>query len=384
MRDDLNPAASEKTAAEPFVAPARHGGAECEPVRRRWKFSELLADPEVRARWEKVRKYFFLRESTYDMSNRCNLRCDGCYYYEGEKQFAGENGDPGAWRTLMRAEKARGITYVVLAGAEPSLVPELLKVCFGEMPLGCIATNGVRRIDPAVGYKIHISVWGNDATSLRVRQSPELLSRQIENYRGDPRAVFVYTFTRENIDEAAGVADTLAAADCRITFNVFSSPVGYSGPLRHDSGSLVRTREMMGEMMARHPGRVLFSPYGAVAHTQERGLHDLYGCSYPRMNASTEIGLGRSFRQFRADLTWDRAAACCVPDTDCGDCRHYAAGSAVVTARLYRHGSDPWIFRSWLDYVDTYLAVWVTGYEKGENLCAEMISPPGCSEIRKR
>ena len=381
MRDGVNPAVMGKEATGGCVAPS---GARSKPDRRRWKFSELLADPEVRTRWEKVRRYFFLRESTYDMSNRCNLRCDGCYYYEGAKQFAGENGDAGAWRTLMRAEKERGITYVVLAGAEPSLVPGLLEVCFTEMPLGSIATNGVRRIDPAVGYKIHISVWGNDATSLRVRKAAELLGRQIENYRDDPRAVFVYTFTRENIDEAAGVVDTLAAADCRITFNVFSSPVGYEGPLRHDAASLIRTRKMMEKMMTRHPGRVLFSPYGAVAHTHALGLHDLYGCSYPRMNASTEIGLGRSFRQFRTDLTWDRDASCCVPDTDCIDCRHYAAGSAVVTARLYRHVKDPPIFRSWLDYVDTYLAVWVMGYEKGENLCAEMVSPPGCEEIETR
>jgi hypothetical protein len=352
------------------------------PEPRRWKFSELLADADVRSRWEKVRRYFFLRESTYDMSNRCNLRCDGCYYYEGEKQFAAENGDAGAWQELMRAEKERGITYVVLAGAEPSLVPDLLEVCFAEMPLGCIATNGVRRIDPQVGYKVHISVWGNDATSLCVRKAGNLLGRQIENYRGDPRAVFVYTFTRENIDEAADVAEILAAADCRVTFNVFSSPIGYAGPLRHDGVSLIRTREMMVEMMARYPGNVLFSPYGAVAHTHALGLHDLYVCSYPRMNASTEIGLGRSFRQFRTDLTWNREAACCVPDTDCSDCRHYAAGSAVVTARLYRHGSDPQTFRSWLDYVDTYLAVWVMGYEKGETLCAEMVPPPGCEEKR--
>jgi MoaA/NifB/PqqE/SkfB family radical SAM enzyme len=354
------------------------------PDHRRWKFSELLAEPAVKARWETVRKYFFLRESTYDMSNRCNLRCDGCYYYEGEKQLARENGDAEAWRTLMRAEKARGITYVVLAGAEPSLVPGLLEVCFTEMPRGCIATNGVRRIDPAVGYKIHISVWGNDATSLRVRKASELLGRQIENYRDDPRAVFIYTFTRENIDEAAGVVDVLTAADCRVTFNMFSSPVGYAGPLRHDGASLIRTRGVMQEMMARHPRHVLFSPYSAVAHTHAKGLHDLYRCPYPRMNPSTDIGLGRSFRQFRTDLTWDRDAACCVPDTDCGDCRHYAAGSAVVTARLYRHVTDPWTFRSWLDYVDTYLAVWVMGYEKGENLCAELVSPPGCEEIRTR
>ena len=51
------------------------------------KFSDILADPAIRARWEKVRKYFFLRESTYDMSNRCNIRCEGCYYFNGEKHL---------------------------------------------------------------------------------------------------------------------------------------------------------------------------------------------------------------------------------------------------------------------------------------------------------
>ena len=84
------------------TAPERGGGG-------KWKFSDLLADAEIRERWEKVRRYFFLRESTYDMTNRCNIRCEGCYYYEGEKQFARENGDPELWRRLMRDEKGRGI-----------------------------------------------------------------------------------------------------------------------------------------------------------------------------------------------------------------------------------------------------------------------------------
>lgn len=340
------------------------------------KFSDLLAHPEVGQRWEKVRKYFFLRESTYDMSNRCNLRCDGCYYYEGEKQFAAENGEAQAWRALMKAEKERGITYVVLAGAEPSLVPDLLDVCYTEMPLGCIATNGFKKIPSTVGYKIHISVWGDDETSLRVRKAKNLLIKQIDNYRNDPRAVFVYTFTRENIDEVFEVASRLVAENCKLTFNVFSSPLGYTGSLRHNEESLARTKQAMIDLMGRYPQNVLFSVYNAVAHTHKRGLHDLYTCSYPRQNHSQDIGLGRSFRQYRTDLNWDRLVACCVPDTDCVDCRHYAAGSAVVTARLYRHVDSLATFKSWLDYVDTYLAVWVMGYEKGKNLCAEVVEPP--------
>jgi MoaA/NifB/PqqE/SkfB family radical SAM enzyme len=311
------------------------------------------------------------------MTNRCNLRCDGCYYYEGVKPLARENRDPEAWRKLMTAEKERGITYVVLAGAEPSLVPELLSVCYEEIPRGCIASNGFIRIPESIGYNIHISVWGNDDTSVRVRQARNLLKTQIENYRDDPRAVFVYTFTRENIEEAYSVVETLASYDCRVTFNIFSSPVGYQGTLRHDRKSLSRVREVMMDLLHRYPRHVLFSCYSAVAHTHPLGLHALFCCTYPRRNSSMDIGLGRSFRQYRTDLTWDRNAACCVPDTDCDDCRHYASGSAVVTSRLYRHVTDPLTFRSWLDYVDTYLAVWVRGYEKGENLCDELIAPPG-------
>jgi len=340
------------------------------------KFSDIIKDPAIRERWEKVRKFFFLRESTYDMTNRCNIRCDGCYYYEGEKQFAKENGTPEQWRSLVKSERERGITYVVLAGAEPSLVPRLCQVCFEEIPLGCIASNGFKRIPESVGYKIHISVWGNDETSLRVRNAKHLLEKQIRNYAGDPRAVFVYTFTRENINEIYDIMEVLSKQDGKITFNTFSAPVGYTGKLRHDRQSLSLTRKTMMDILIKYPDNVLFSPYNVVAHTHSSSLHELYGCSYPRMNPSTDIGLGRSFRQYRTDLSWDRSASCCVPDTDCADCRHYAAGSAVVTARLYRHATDAESFKAWLDYVDTYLAVWVMGYEKGESLLDHMTPPP--------
>jgi len=344
---------------------------------REWKFSEIISDPKIGKRWEKVRKYFFLRESTYDMTNRCNIRCEGCYYFKGDKQFAAENSDPTAWRKLMQTERERGITYVVLAGAEPSLVSELCEVCYQEMPLGTIASNGLRFIPESTNYKVHISVWGNDETSRKIRNAKNMLLRQIENYKGDPRAVFVYTFTRDNIEQVHEIAETLAKHGCKLTFNMFSAPVGYDGPLRHTSASLDYTRKNMIDLLSRHPENVLFSYYNVVAHTHHFSLHDLYSCSYPRRNPSTDIGLGRSFRQYRTDLTWNRKVACCVPDTDCVDCRHYAAGSAIVTARLFRHATNPDTFKAWLDYVDTYLAVWVMGYEKGDNLCNHLVAPPG-------
>ena len=344
------------------------------------KFTDIIADPLIRERWDKVRRYFFLRESTYDMTNRCNIRCEGCYYFTGEKQFALENRDEDAWRQLMAAEKERGITFAVLAGAEPSLVPRLCRICSENIPLGAIATNGLKAIPRETDYRIHISVWGSDSTSKEIRKADSMLARQMDNYRDDPRAAFVYTFTPYNIDEARQITDTLAEGGQQITFNMFSAPVGYTGPLRHTAESLARTREVMAGLLADYPQTVLFSWYNIVANTSDRGLHDLFSCTYPRMNASTAIGLGRSFRQYRTDLKWDRDAACCVPDTDCADCRHYAAGSAVVTARMYRHATNVESFAAWLDYVDTYLAVWVRGYTKGANLLTYPVAPPGSNQ----
>ncbi len=344
-----------------------------------WRFSDLIRLEDIAPRWNRVKGYFYLRESTYDMTSRCNLQCNGCYYYEGTKHRVSDVADQSAWRDLMRAEKARGITYVVLAGAEPALVPDLLQACYDEIPRGCVASNGSRRIPDRVGYRIHISVWGNDDTSWRTRRAKDLLGRQITNYAGDPRAVFVYTFTRENIDEAGEVIAALARAGCPSTFNVFSAPVGYNGPLRHDRDSLQRTQRMMLDLVERHPNHVLFSSYSAVVHTHSRSLHDLFSCPYPRVNASTDVGLGRSFRQVRADLSWVREASCCVPDTDCADCRHYAAGSAVVTSKLHRHASDPEHFRAWLDYVETYLSVWVMGYSRDVLPRRRLVAPPGMS-----
>ena len=348
-----------------------------EQKEKKYKFKQLLQEPDIRRRWQKVRKYFFLRESTYDMTRKCNMRCEGCYYYEGDKQNKDEVTDPESWRHLMKEEKKRGITFVVLAGAEPCLVPDLCEVCYEEIPWGAIATNGVKKIPDRVGYKIHISAWGNDETSAQLRGYKNLLARQIDNYRNDPRSVFIYTFTPYNIDESLEVADFLVQNNAKISFNVFSAPVGYSGSLRHTPQSLQKMNQAMLKLIKQYPDNVIFSQYNATVHTHPDSLDDLFSCPYPRRNESNDIGLGRSFRQYRTDLKWDRSASCCVPDTDCADCRHYAAGSAVVTSKLYRHAKNPDSFKAWLDYVDTYLAVWVMGYEKDQNLCDNYVAPPG-------
>ncbi|MDH5680275.1 MAG: radical SAM protein [Spirochaetota bacterium] len=333
------------------------------------KFSSYLQDPKISEKWFKIKQFFFLKESTYDMTNKCNLDCEGCYYYAGDKSLVENQTDPENWRQMFQAEKARGITFVVLAGAEPALVPELCRVAYEEIPHGAIATNGLKTIPKDINYKIHISVWGDDEYSETYRKVKACLHKQLTAYKNDDRAVYIYTFTRENIDQVDEVAKQIVNAGGLLSFNQFSAPVNYLGDLKLDRYARDKMKDKTLNLMDKYKSSILYSSYNAEIHSHDKSLHELFSCPYPRMNNKNKVvGLGKTFRQYRSDLTWDSSVACCVPDTDCGDCRHYAAGSAIVTSKLLSHVETKESFSNWLDYVDTYLSVWVYGYEKSENL----------------
>ena len=46
-----------------------------------------------------------------------------------------------------------------------------------------------------------------------MRGAADMLTRQLENYQEDPRAIFIYTFTPYNIEEAG--SREIGRASCR-------------------------------------------------------------------------------------------------------------------------------------------------------------------------
>jgi MoaA/NifB/PqqE/SkfB family radical SAM enzyme len=338
------------------------------PERRPAGFSEYLENPKIAARYRRLKRYFKIKESAYDVTSQCQLRCEGCYYFQGDKYQVDDEKAADRWKAFMEEEKARGINYVNLAGAEPAIVPGILRACYEIMPLGNIFTNGLRRIERDIQYRIHISVWG-DSVGDRKYRGVYCLPKQLRNYRDDDRVIFVFTFNRHNIDEFDEVIDAIADAGHQITFNVYSDPVGHDSDLKVDECARKAIYEKMIWAMETYDGAVVYSYYNAEVHTASQSLDRQFGCPYPRASAKRggHMGIGQTFRTYRADLSWEENTNCCVPDTDCADCRHYAAGSAIVSSRMNLHVDSEEKFRGWLDYVDTYLAVWIYGYEKGEN-----------------
>ena len=71
-----------------------------------------------------------------------------------------------------------------------------------------VFSNGIKRIDSDIGFRIHLSVWGNAEGYLKYR-GINCLPKQLKNYRNDSRAVFVYTFNRFNIEQIDRVAEQI-------------------------------------------------------------------------------------------------------------------------------------------------------------------------------
>jgi sulfatase maturation enzyme AslB (radical SAM superfamily) len=339
-------------------------------------FEELLEKQDLRDRYAKVRQFFSLKESAYDISSACQLRCDGCYYFEGDKYKVTPERELDNWKRFFHSERERGINFANVAGAEPALRPNLLKICNDIIPCGTVFTNGLRRIEGSINYRVHVSIWGGKDGDPKYRRRASGISGefclpvQLKNYKSDERVIFVYTFNSQNIDEIDEVLPLVAESGHQLTFNVFSPPRDSETRLSISDLQLIK-RKIFNAIRV-FPRAIVYSFYNAEVHTDAASLFKNWGCPYPRASQGPAFGISTSFRSYRVDLSHQKENDCCIPDTACDGCRHYAAGSAIVTSKLKRHCINELMFRKWLDYVDTYLAVFVLGYRKSPNLyCPE-------------
>ena len=105
--------------------------------------------------------------SNFDLTSRCNLRCEGCFYFEGDDyEQATEEED---WRVadFFAGQARRGVTFVSLVAAEPALEQDRLEIANRFLPRGAIFTNGTIKIRSSINYPIVISIWGDPETTAR-------------------------------------------------------------------------------------------------------------------------------------------------------------------------------------------------------------------------
>lgn len=333
----------------------------------------LDTDAELARTYAKIRRHARgIRISGYDLTKRCNLRCEGCFFFEGELSTRYEEDKSLAeYDEFFAAEVDRGINYPHFAGAEPALVQDRLHLAWRHWQRGLVYTNGTKRIDPEIGFMVHLSLWGNPDTDRRLRGAP-VFRRAVENYAGDPRAVVMMTVSPHNVDEIPEVVRHCADAGLRVSFNHFSPSRQYLRKI--DAGAatrprttfrlsgkddnliltedhLRRIRSLVDEARESHPGTVVYS------HYYNEWIND----PSPRFTIDPDTGMAVDcpilnmphHRQHHVDLSY-RDDECCVANIDCTGCRHYVSGYTKIMANRTDHTGSVDRFAGWVDVFDTW------------------------------
>jgi hypothetical protein len=333
--------------------------------------SILEARPDLVARYDDAKRVVraFRRPAFYEITQRCNLKCEGCYYFEGGlPQPVPEEKSIAAWEDFFAAEVGRHVTMAYFVGAEPALEQERLLAASRHFPYGNIGTNGTIRIDPAVPYRIGVSVWaGDDATDRKLRGG-SVFRKAFRNYAGDPRAIVLYTLSPWNLDGVRTVAQMCRDHGLPLTFNMYSPTATFLDKLRDWRGNdgdffrvsspddtpcfsvadLVRTRRLVRALMDEFPGTIIYSKAYNDWATAPGSLYEIDDLGVATHCGSRIIG---PMKYFGPDLA-PRTPKCCTSDVDCSQCRMYSGGwsSKFQPGAGDLAGEAP--FCDWLDMME--------------------------------
>ena len=122
-----------------------------------------LLDEQWLERYRKISK-LNIRSSIYDVTNQCNLRCKGCFFFSsGEHKAASEEKDIKKWEAFVDSEMQRGINLAILIGGEPTLHFDRVEAFYKRLPTFC-ATNGLIKVprDRFPDMMLGISLWGDE------------------------------------------------------------------------------------------------------------------------------------------------------------------------------------------------------------------------------
>ena len=94
-----------------------------------------LLDADWYARYKRISS-LNIRSSIYDVTNRCNLRCKGCFFYSSDEHTVGEEEtDLAKWEAFVEAEKRRGVNLAILIGGEPTLCLDRTEAFYKRLPI---------------------------------------------------------------------------------------------------------------------------------------------------------------------------------------------------------------------------------------------------------
>jgi hypothetical protein len=317
--------------------------------------------------------HIFARPAFYEISDSCNLKCEGCYFFDPlahHPEKLGRSEFNEKWMSLLAQEHARGVTMPYFLGAEPTLEQKRLLIAKQYFKRGNLGTNGTIRLDPEIPFRISISAWAADENDDSWLRGANALRKALRLYEGDKRAILLYTVNPANIDQVSTMARIAQDHGLPLTFNLWSPTTSLLSRLSSFSGNddqffristpekslifsesdLRRARESLAQAIEDFPDTVVYSHAYNRWSTQPGPLYPMD----PESNIAQDCGsrISDGFRYYGMDLQ-PQPVKCCTAAIDCENCRLYSGGWSSHFTPTPQQVESLSGFKQWLDMILT-------------------------------
>ena len=333
-------------------------------------------------RWLRLRRLMReIRISIYQITNACNLRCKGCWFFEYE--FDGRTRDVKDLDTLnafLQGERDRGINTALVFGGEPTLFPRRIAAFVDRMDYVTVATNGLEKL-PTKGFEqvtLLVALFGgarldDELRAIRPggRRFKGLFDTALGNYRDDPRAFFLFAITEDGIDQIEEAVKRIGDNGNRLNFS-FYSKYDSSDPLRVEDGKrlldeVLRVRQLYPETVASHPYYIETMITGR-SHWAEFGYSVCSTISVDHPAHAERLANGNPvlprFNTWAADL--ETINFCCTSG-HCDGCRDGQAVFSWLLTNPQRFRENRHLLRTWIEIAESFWSqfIWAPAAASG-------------------
>jgi hypothetical protein len=346
---------------------------------RQWaksRITELLTGrPDLAERLTRVRRFArTVRACEVHLTNTCNIRCKGCWYFEGGFDTAvRELTDIDEIRAFARRLADNGVTQATLIGGEPTLVPRRIEPFVEVLPYVTVSTNGLRPLPKLAGFEkisVVISLFGggpldDDLRAIRPNGATftGLFGTALSHYTNDPRVMFIYALSEAGLPYIEPTVRAIADNGNLVTFNFYSEH-GTETPLRiRDEMRILAEAQRVKEL---YPETVVSHPYFIEAlitgrsHWGGRFGYDVCPSLSVDLPAHEQrVANGNpvlpGFAVWGADY---KTLQFCCTSGDCGGCRDSQAVYSWIVVNLNRFLDGVSQLELWLDVAESYWRQW--------------------------
>lgn len=317
----------------------------------------LLDDPW----YERYRRIAALniRSSIYDVTDRCNLRCQGCFFFSsGEHQVARQEMDLTKWEAFIEREQERGVNLAILIGGEPTLYLDRVAAFYQRLPTFC-ATNGQIKVprDRFPDLMVGISLWGTPDDERKLR-GKDTFAVSSAHYAGDAYTYYLLTITPNQIGRVEETVRRIRDVGVKVHFQLLSNDEGADGFSWQDN-QLAELRHELDELLGRYADTVISSRYYHQIVTTGQMLGRSFGwsecpsVSEPLDDRSPPPKRLIHFVRWASDLR--TVHRCCTSATrDCTTCKDGAAHMSWVMVNKRAHMRTAEDFRNWIEVYEMF------------------------------